>query len=348
MPQLQQQQFSKSVISKSDHYPVFIRAGEGIQVINHPSLQNNEYDEGSDNNEQGEARGGGNSEADDGEDNIPKTLPLGVPIEFESPIFVGRILIRLKTIPSVPQDKDNHRNYFKGKKRYYQCIVQGKFKQENIKFSDVYFGDVYDKPFVNMPNRYIMRGLKKFMERLNPGMIYDIVPSRSGNSNAANHKPKVLNPIGSVQELSIDYPGNEPDITTVYEKEEKDGMIENTSLLFRENDTKKVDEKQATSFTSRSDRRKQLSKSNIAKDYTFDTDKIYTFHYYDHTADISNYEQDIGGILKVDLTRSLNGQPLSLSALWLKHDGDGKENKEGREQQHQYMYRFEIWHDKIL
>ena len=93
---------------------------------------------------------------------------------------------------------------------------------------------------------------------------------------------------------------------------------------------------------------KQLSKSNIAKDYTFDTDKIYTFHYYDHTADISNYEQDIGGILKVDLTRSLNGQPLSLSALWLKHDCDDKENTEGREQQHQYMYRFEIWHDKIL
>ena len=86
-----------------------------------------------------------------------------------------------------------------------------------------------------MPNRYIMRGLKKFMERLNPGMIYDIVPSRSGNSNAANHKPKVLNPIGSVQELSIDYPGNEPDITTVYDEEKDNGMnFENTSLLLNE------------------------------------------------------------------------------------------------------------------
>jgi hypothetical protein len=79
--------------SEWPHFPVYLRPGDDIEIL-----------------------GSANS-------NDNKGLPLGVPIEFESPLFVGKILIRLKAIPPVPEDKSNFDSYFKGRKRYYQCIV---------------------------------------------------------------------------------------------------------------------------------------------------------------------------------------------------------------------------------
>jgi hypothetical protein len=55
-------------------------------------------------------------------------LPLGVPIEFETDLFRGNFFCRLKPIGPHPDDT-GHKEYFEGKKRLYQVIVQGQFKE---------------------------------------------------------------------------------------------------------------------------------------------------------------------------------------------------------------------------
>ena len=60
--------------------------------------------------------------------------PIGVPFKFSSDIFEGKILVRLKGCGDDPRD-----NYFSGRKRLYQHVVQGRFKEE-VRVSDVFAG----------------------------------------------------------------------------------------------------------------------------------------------------------------------------------------------------------------
>lgn len=60
--------------------------------------------------------------------------PIGVPFKFSSDIFEGEILVRLKGCGDDPRDK-----YFSGRKRLYQHVVQGRFKEE-VRVSDVFAG----------------------------------------------------------------------------------------------------------------------------------------------------------------------------------------------------------------
>jgi hypothetical protein len=67
-----------------------------------------------------------------------KSLPIGIPIDFESDLFVGKILFRFRDGPS--DDKNRCDDYFQGAnyniKR--QVIFQGKFKT-SIKWSEGMF-----------------------------------------------------------------------------------------------------------------------------------------------------------------------------------------------------------------
>lgn len=75
-------------------------------------------------------------------------LPLAEPIPFETDLFKGFVFFRIKEVPS-KQDK-LHNQYFQGKKRFYQVIVQGQFKEE-LYIKDILIGDYYSKPMENFP-----------------------------------------------------------------------------------------------------------------------------------------------------------------------------------------------------
>lgn len=75
-------------------------------------------------------------------------LPLAKPIPFETDLFKGAIFFRIKEAPS-KEDK-LHSQYFKGRKRFYQVIVQGQFK-EVLNMNDIMIGDYYSKPMTNIP-----------------------------------------------------------------------------------------------------------------------------------------------------------------------------------------------------
>jgi len=211
-----------------------------------------------------------------------ESLPLGLPIEFESDLFQGRVFLRLKPIQSHPNDQ-GHAEYFDGKKRLYQLIVQGKFKEE-FQLSNIMLGDFYEKPFNNVPRGFIMRIYEKFMERISPGIILKLT----------SDPPVILTAFGSCQTMSIDHAGQEPDISA--------GLVEeNTSLLFGEE-----------KFSSSSKRRKYLSRYANSSKHTVNPEHVYTIELYDHAICFGSYYQHAVG-LKIDMVAILNGQPLSVA-----------------------------------
>ena len=60
--------------------------------------------------------------------------PIGIPFEIETDLFVGKMLLRVKGLANSNDPKGD--DYFKGRCRTYQHVIQGRFK-EDISFSDL-------------------------------------------------------------------------------------------------------------------------------------------------------------------------------------------------------------------
>jgi len=60
--------------------------------------------------------------------------PIGIPFEIETDLFVGKMLLRVKGLRN--SNDPNGDDYFKGRCRTYQHVIQGRFKEE-ISFSDL-------------------------------------------------------------------------------------------------------------------------------------------------------------------------------------------------------------------
>lgn len=231
-----------------------------------------------------------------GRDTFPKgrserePLPIGQPFEFETPLFKGKILVRLRNAKS--DDPAGHDAYFAGRKRLKQIIVQGRFKEPMV-MSDVYFGDVFERPLNPAPPQSTARIIKSAMSRLVPGLIMDL----------SSDKPKVLTLYaGCAHSLSVDPPGQEPSITNL-------DPPENTALLLGGED-----------FVSADKRKKMFSKPKYASEYMFNTEHVYTFHNYDDVVDMGQMTLRIPMLGKIDMANILNGQPLAISAV----TGDGR------------------------
>lgn len=238
-----------------------------------------------------------------GQDESP--LPLGVPIEFESAMFKGRFFLRLKDINHHADEAKSaaHAAYFEGRKRFYQLILQGQFKDDALSFNDVVLGDVYDRPLKGVPKGKWFRIIKKFVEAISPGIMFDV-------GDAV--RPKVLAPIGGVQTLRVDLPGDEPS--------DFESLVENTALLGK--------------FSSVEKRRKALSNPKTAARYALDTKHVYTFEVFDHSMDFGSYHQHVLSYLKIDLVPSLDGQSLSLGMY--------------KRQCLTCLFNFSLWHERAL
>ncbi|KAL9190662.1 hypothetical protein ACHAXT_000368 [Thalassiosira profunda] len=208
-----------------------------------------------------------------------QSLPLGTAIELKSDIFKGIFFLRLRGIKPIT-DAKGQAAYFDGKKRFYQLVVQGQFKEDSLTFADIVLGDVYQRRLKYVPHGRTGRLVKRFVEAISPGIIFDIF----------SEQPKVLAPVGGCQTLSVDFPGEEP--------KDFNDIGENTELLGM--------------FSSKKQRRKILSRPTTAETYKIDTGKIYTFEAFDHTMDFASHHQRFTGGFMVDLVPSLDGQSLSL------------------------------------
>lgn len=209
-------------------------------------------------------------------------LPLGEPFDFESSLFKGKILVRIRNGKSDNVEKSNI--YFsKDRKRMLQIVVQGRFK-EALKMSNVYFGDIYNKPLDTMPHPSIVSVVKKVFEYLVPGVMIDL----------SSKRPKIIVLYaGCTKSLSIDLPGSEPSMSEA-------DTPENTEFL--------------GIFPSSKERKKVLANPTNASEFEFDPKYVYTFHHYDDVRDLANYELNLPLIGKIDLKKVLKTQPMTLNA----------------------------------
>ena len=248
--------FTKSTFPKTKpadwpHKSVFVQAGSGMNVIG-----------------MGE--------------NWP--VPLGVPFEIESPLFKGTILLRFRNAKS--DDPETHDEYFKGRKRLMQTVIQGRFKRP-IKMSEVYVGSIFAEPLDGAPPSYMTKIMNAVVGRIAPGLILDL----------SSVTPKVIALLaGTAQTMSIDSPGNEPDITTP---------------VIEENVVSVLGKKVAT----KSKRKKWLGNPAKAASYKFDTKSVYTFHTYDDAMDYGRGTMHIPMYGEYDIKPSIGHQPLSLTAV---------------------------------
>lgn len=211
-----------------------------------------------------------------------QSLPIGVPFDFESKLFKGKILFRTQT--GTTDDPDSTKEYFDAHKFQFQIVIQGRFKMKT-KMSEVWMGDIYDKKFKLTPPPTIAGSMSRLFSRLAPGIVIDMV----------SNQPKILALIGSGSHtLSIDEPGHEPDIMAAELPEKTDISNDMRSSLKR---------------------KKVLGKPETASAYEFDPNLVYTFHTADEALDITEYKLRLL-IATIDLTKILGeGQPISLRAI---------------------------------
>ena len=213
--------------------------------------------------------------------------PIGVPFEFESELFEGVCLVRLKNVPS--DDIDTDRGYFDGRRRIFQTIVQGRFKEPCL-VSDVLTGHEFVRPLQYLPHKWIIQTATSFIGKIAPG----------ASINVHDDQPSVSAILGGTsQVVRGDEPGNQPDIATNFDIQEDCSVLGGS---FAE-----------SSGLSSSKRKQVLSNPNRSKHYTYDTKSIYTFDFYQNLLDCSTYSLDLG-VTKIGLSKVLNGQPIQCLA----------------------------------
>ena len=224
-------------------------------------------------------------------------VPLGVPFEIDSPVFSGRALLRFRNAKS--DDEASHSKYFDSRKRLMQIVIQGQFKRK-IKMSEVYAGSMFVAPLKAAPPPRMTKLMNSIIGRIAPGLVLDL----------SSNEPKVICLIAGCQSMSIDLPGNEPDITLP-------DIQENVSVLGK-------------SCSTVSKRRKHLGNPKKAALYDYDTKHVYTFHMYDDVMCYGNGTMKLPVYGDYDIKPSIGNQPLSLTGVT--KDGD-------------IVYDLRVWHE---
>ena len=117
---------------------------------------------------------------------------------IETNQFAGKMYFRFRNCADEPKE------YFSGKNRQLSCVVQGQFKQP-IAMSECYTGYEFEKPFQNLPAKWLISGALRFVRKLAPTLVEDVLGSR----------PYMLNPLfQTIQLLDVSPPGEEPQITS--------------------------------------------------------------------------------------------------------------------------------------
>ena len=231
-------------------------------------------------------------------------LPTGVPFKFSSDLFEGTCLFRIKGCKS--DNPEGDREYFDGRKRIYQSVVQGRFKEE-VSVADVCTGHEFARPLKNLPHPFILKTATSFISKIALGCNIEIHTSQPFMEATL---------LGTSQVVRGDEPGNEPNITC--------NEIEEDCSVFGGDFS--------NGNVSSSRRKRIFSNPAKCKQYTFDTDTVYTFEFYQNLFDVKSYSLDLG-FIKLGAINVLSGQPIQ----WLGKTRDGR-----------YLWSFQLWHSKLL
>jgi len=211
--------------------------------------------------------------------------PIGTPFEFETDLFKGLAMIRVRDLES-SCDPSSDKKYFQGRKRKNQILVQGKFKQE-IKITDAISGTEFKEPFATQPPMFLQKIFHKLFRRISPSLDIQL----------CGDMPKVMVNLGeAAQCISVDEEGEQPDIQSVTLREK--GFADSLS-------------KRKKFFTN-------LHKTN--DDMAYNTHQVYTIELYYDMFDYTDYNLILAPFLKFDMVKALGKQPFQVMAR-TKSDG---------------------------
>jgi len=265
-----------------------------------------------------------------------------VVVDFESPLFMGTMHVRVRGSYETIKKGNNRADYFKGVNRHYQVIVRGCFKKDGIPMIECVSGQVFDRP-LKLPAPYILKGVVKVLKFFSPRL----------QAKLNGDKPYLLSPLGSTpQTVNVDaivdnVGGYKADVTISETHEEPCTASRQLVPL----STKST----STSSTGRAkDRKKAFDKMCASgnKSVTFQKDKVYTFEFLQHLFNPEKFELNlgkIGGSYKLD--KFLDGQCLNIMAAHQRYPLEGEiihNQKLVNNSILDTLWSFDLWHENLL
>jgi hypothetical protein len=289
-------------------------------------------------------------------------------IDFESTNFGGTLLLRIQQAPPPPLSSNmNLQNdgasatatnssipsYFHGKKRRFQAVVRGRFRQP-IPMAQTVTGQAFDRKAGNLPAQWMVNSFLQFITTLVPQLQVQL----SGNN------PRFLSPLVATAHTvlqhnsSSSYNTNDDDDNSDTNKNNHSGPMDEgleevhmshpssvVPLVYRAlgRTVERAHKADSTSIQARMKARKRaMNQLAVQRDTTvqFDVTKEYTFEFYQHLLDFGPEGLAIdlgraGG--KVGIAKATDGQPLKLMSAW-------QSSETG---EFDPLWSFDIWHESL-
>ena len=247
-----------------------------------------------------------------GEEEVPLV------IDFESPLFVGTLMLRLREIPSINgvATTTTDKSYFEGRKRRFQAVVRGRFRKE-VPISSCVTGQTFDRPAGKLPAPWMVRSIIRFVSVLSPQL----------EASLDGENPRFLSPLASTaQTVLVNDKGS-------FESLEEPPAGDPSSLVPEQPQSRD------TVGSRIKQRKKHFNRITASKALTpvFSPEKEYTFEYFQHLLrfhDPNELHLDIGSA-QIGLARSLNGQPLKFMAA--AHEDETLTT----------LWSFDLWHSSL-
>ena len=224
------------------------------------------------------------------------------PIETAS--FVGTMYFRLRGLEGEPTA------YFMGRNRQLSAVVQGRVKRP-IPMSECMTGYEFQRPFKNVPAKWLLSGAMRFVRKLAPTLVEDVLGPR----------PYILNPLfQTIQVMDVALPGEEPNICG-------NNLMEENSRLGGMFADRRVD---------RLERKKYFASAKNGARHMLQPSLVYTMEFYEDKINPRAFELAIIG-MRFSLARYLSGQPLQILGKLgtIPHTTD-------------YLFNVEIWHENLV
>lgn len=235
--------------------------------------------------------------------------------DFESPLFRGTILVRLRHAEGTTERPYNDdEGYFCGMHRRYQIVIRGKFR-EAVNWTDLTAGMELERPCGKLPPKWILKSALK--------VVSFFAPQLQARLDGAH--PTSLTPLGSTpQSLRV-----EEEAGSDMEAMQEEPRDASKTLLGHASG--------APSTLQRARARKRAFDKLFVQESNWpvtDPSKVYTFEFLQHMLNVEEFSIELGSVLgKIELEDSLDGQPLPIMA---KHQ-DGRR-----------LWAFDIWHECLV
>ena len=260
----------------------------------------------------------------------------------------------------VEDNQCNCNDYFANKKRKFQAIIKGRFKTP-FSMSRCVTGQTFERPAGKLPARWLVSRIIKFISILAPQL----------DASLDGEKPRFLSPLLATTQtvLSEEDDAKEswsnPNIRNTYNilhSSRDDGLclkidtavhleepssLDPSSVLSNLRAQQRdlsisVPDTTSSSVTSRTVARKKVFNALSAiksSEPRFDCDRIYTFEFYQHLIEFSQFAVDMGKIGgMIPLAQASDGQPLKIMAAY-------RESEENQELD--LLWSFDIFHESL-